>query len=177
MGDLTKARILIFTGDGKGKTTAALGLALRACGHGMGVLVVQFVKQQGCTGEVAAVEALPLIEIIQTGFGFITPAESDSFAKHKAAAQAGLDRANEAISAGQWDVVVLDEICAAVAEGLLAEADVMETVRKAPPEITLVLTGRGATQGLIDMADTVTEMRCVKHALQSGRTAQKGVEL
>jgi cob(I)alamin adenosyltransferase len=169
-------RILIFTGDGKGKTTAALGMALRASGHGMRSCVVQFIKADPTVGEVAAAAATANIEIIQTGRGFMPPARNASLGEHRAAAEEGLRKAAEVIAGRQFAVVILDEICLAVERGLLEERQVAEILAQAPPEMCIVLTGRGATPGLIALADTVTEMGCVKHGLSVGRTAQKGVE-
>ncbi len=171
-----KPRILIFTGDGKGKTTAALGMAFRASGHGLRSRVIQFIKSDDSVGEVAAAAASKAIEIHSTGLGFIRPANDPRFPEHRAAAQAGLRLAAETIAGGQFAVVVLDEICLAVACGLIDESQVTELMAQTPPETCLVLTGRGAGAGLIARADTVTEMRCVKHGFQAGLAAQKGVE-
>ncbi len=169
-------RILLFTGDGKGKTTAALGMALRAAGHGMRVLVLQFVKQDAETGEIPAAKSIQNIDIVQTGRGFIPPSNSPRFAEHRKAAQAGLAHAKEAVLSGKYTLIVLDEICVAVTRGLIAEEDVLELFGRLTDGTLLVLTGRGATPGMIDVADTVSEIRCIKHGLQTGRPAQKGVE-
>ncbi len=174
---ISAPRILLFTGDGKGKTTAALGLAFRALGHGMAVAVVQFVKGNADIGEMHLALSLPNLTFIQTGLGFVPPPHSPQYAQHQAAAQAALRRAAEILAAGRHPVIILDEICIAVAKGLLTEAAVIDLLRQAAPQQCLVLTGRGATPRLIALADTVTEMRCIKHALQSGRPAEKGVEL
>jgi len=168
-------RVLLFTGDGKGKTTAALGLALRACGHGMRVLVLQFIKA-AITGELTAARQLPNLEFLQTGRGFVPKPDSPHFEEHRRAAEAGLERAAQALASGRYEIVVLDEICTAVNTGLLTEESVAALLEKRPLAPTLVLTGRGATPRLLAMADTVTEMRSLKHALQSGRRAQKGIE-
>ncbi len=170
-------RILLFTGDGKGKTTAALGMALRAAGHGMDVLVIQFVKHDSTTGEVAAIRSVDHIELEQTGRGFIPSPESPEFAEHQEAAKAGLARAAEAILSGKYSLVVLDEICFALARGLIVEQEMLELIGRLPNGMRLVLTGRDAPPALIDVADTVSEVRSVKHALQAGRPAQKGVEM
>ena len=170
-----KARILLFTGDGKGKTTAALGLALRAAGHGMPSMILQFIKKEP-SGESESVQFLPHVLLAQVGEGFVPPPADPRFAQHRAAARAGLHRAEQAIASAAYPIVILDEVCLAVALGLLEEADVLAVVRKAPPEMCVVLTGRSATAGLIELADTVTEMKCLKHAHQEGTAAQKGVE-
>ncbi|HSR13916.1 MAG TPA: cob(I)yrinic acid a,c-diamide adenosyltransferase [Thermodesulfobacteriota bacterium] len=170
------ARILLFTGDGKGKTTAALGLALRASGHGLGTVVIQFVKSDASTGEVAAIKRLPGVEIVLAGRGFIPPEGDPEFALHREAAQMGLDLAAEALISGKYQVVILDEICLAVSRKLISGEKVEEVIRSAVPDMCVVLTGRNAPENLVALADTVTEMRSVKHGFQAGRKAQKGVE-
>ncbi len=169
-------RILIFTGNGKGKTTAALGMALRASGHNLSVRIIQFIKNDATTGELKAVENLPGVELIQRGCGFIPPATSRAFARHREAAEQGLILAAEAIASGNYDLVVLDEICTAVSSGLLGEKAVTDLMQNTPAGRCLVLTGRGATPGMIELADTATEMQCLKHGLTAGLPAQKGVE-
>jgi cob(I)alamin adenosyltransferase len=171
-----KPRILIFTGDGKGKTTAALGMAFRASGHGLRSCIVQFIKSDASVGEIAAAANSMLVEIHPTGLGFLPPGESPRFADHLAAAQAGLHKAAEIIAGGQFALVILDEICIAVSRELVDESQVVDLLAKAPPEMCLVLTGRDASPTLIALADTVTEMRCVKHGMTTGRGAQEGVE-
>ncbi|MBU0651850.1 MAG: cob(I)yrinic acid a,c-diamide adenosyltransferase [Proteobacteria bacterium] len=169
-------RILIFTGDGKGKTTAALGMVLRAHGHAIPVSAIQFVKSDTETGEFAALKAMTGVEIYVTGLGFVPRPTDPRFADHRRAAEEGLRIAGEAASSGRYGMVVLDEICTAVALNLLAEDAVLALLREAAPDCTVVLTGRGATEGLIQAADTVSEVRCIKHGFDSGRKAQKGVE-
>jgi cob(I)alamin adenosyltransferase len=171
-----KPRILIFTGDGKGKTTAALGMAFRAGGHGMRTCVVQFIKSDASVGEIAAAAASKTIEIHATGLGFLPPAGSPKIAEHRTAAQKGLQKAKEALADGRFGLVILDEICLAVARGLVDEQQVVELVSQASPNICLVFTGRDAGAALIALADTVTEMRCIKHGMEIGIHAQNGVE-
>jgi cob(I)alamin adenosyltransferase len=170
------ARILIFTGDGKGKTTAALGMAFRAAGHGLRTCIVQFIKSDPSVGEMAAAAASRHVEIHATGLGFLPQADDPRFAEHRAAAQEGLRHAADIIAGRQFPLVVLDEVCLAVARGLLAERQVTELLARAAPDMCVVLTGRDASPGLIALADTVTEMRSLKHGLQTGHVAQKGVE-
>ncbi len=171
-----RGRIVLFTGEGKGKTTAALGMALRAAGHGMKVLIVQFVKSDQTTGEIAPCSHLPGVEIVQTGRGFVPEKTSPAFQEHCHAAQDGLNLANGAIASGKYDFIVLDEICLAVSKGLLEEKQVIDIVSKAGIATCVVMTGRSATTGLLSLADTVTEMHPVKHGFESGWKAQKGVE-
>ena len=148
-------------------------MALRASGHGLRTLVVQFVKARE-TGELQV--DLPGVEVRTTGLGFVFDRADPRYEEHRAAAQEGLRQATEAIAGGQHDLVVLDEVCVAVAEGLLDEQAVCDAVRRAGPDCCVVMTGRGATPALIDLADTVTRMQCVKHAFDDGVKAQKGVE-
>ncbi len=169
-------RLLIFTGDGKGKTTAALGMALRAAGHGSGVLIVQFVKSDSSTGEIAAIGRLPGVEISQQGRGFIPRAAGAARSAHREAAERALDLAREGLASGRYGLVILDEICVALSARLLEVSAVVEVLSKAQPGACVVLTGRGAPPELLEMADTVTEMRCVKHGYRQGIPAQPGVE-
>jgi cob(I)alamin adenosyltransferase len=171
-----QGRSLVITGDGKGTTTAALGMALRSHGHGIPVAVIQFVKSDTNTGEFAALQKMAGIEIVVTGLGFVPRPTHPRFADHCRAAEEGLRIAAEAAFSGRYGLVVLDEACTAVALKLLAEEAVLKVLREAAPDCTVVLTGRGAAEGLIQAADTVSEIRCIKHAFDSGRKAQKGVE-
>ncbi len=171
-----KGRILIFTGDGKGKTTASLGMALRAHGHGIPIAVIQFVKNDIETGEYAVLSRLPGVDITVAGRGFVPPQNDPAWQEHRRAAEEGLKIAGEAIRSGRYGLVILDEGCYAVARELLSEAAVLQLLKEAPPGVTIALTGRGATEGLIAAADTVSEIRCIKHGFDSGRKAQKGVE-
>ncbi len=170
-----KPRILIFTGEGKGKTTAALGMAFRASGHGLQVLVIQFVKGAD-TGELFASNELENMTFIQTGLGFLPDENSNAYCKHRLAAEQCLALALKSIESGSYDLIVLDEICVAVDRGLILEKAVIDVVEKANSKMSLVLTGRHATAGLINIADTVSNIECVKHGYQEGILAQKGVE-
>lgn len=172
----SQARIVLFTGDGKGKTTAALGMAIRASGHGLRTLIVQFIKSNSSTGEIPALKNLPGVEIVQTGKGFV-PARSDPhYPLHQQSARDGLKLVAEAIASRKYHLVILDEVCTAVSKELLDEEKVAEAIGQADGETCLVLTGRGAPKGLLDLADTVTEMCCIKHGFQAGIPAQEGVE-
>ncbi len=171
-----KKRVLLFTGDGKGKTTAALGMALRAAGHGQRVLIVQWMKADTQTGELTAFAHLPGVKMVQMGCGFVPPEQHPAFPKHRDAAEAALAFATQALASGDWDLIVLDEICGAIASHLLREEAVLELLRVPTTTAVVVLTGRGATPQLIEQADTVTEMRCLKHGYSCGIKAQAGVE-
>ncbi len=176
MSKQTANRILLFTGDGKGKTTAALGIVLRCVGHGMDTALLQFMKSRTETGELRALTRFDSVDLHVCGLGFLRGASGEALAKHRAAAEQGLARARRLLSSGDYACVVLDEVCGAIAKGLLDENEVVEAVRQASPGTIVVMTGRNAGPGLIDLADTVTEMSLVKHGIKLGIKAQDGVE-
>jgi cob(I)alamin adenosyltransferase len=169
-------RVVLLTGDGKGKTTSALGMALRAAGRGQRVCVVQFIKGGGETGEARALRLLPGVEHRVCGLGFVTVRGGAAFEAHARAAREGLAFAAEKLRDPACGMVVLDEVCGAVALGLLTARDVCKALASAAPGKTIVLTGRGACQELLDLADTVSRIECVKHAYDRGVPAQAGVE-
>lgn len=164
--------VIVHTGDGKGKTTAALGLAIRAWGAGLRVLILQFIKGGRRSGELEALDALN-IEVRQLGLGFTNKGD---LSEHKAAAQAAIDSARREVVSGAWDLIILDEINYAVKFGLLDAQEVLELIRLRPPQMHLVFTGREALPELIDAADLVTEMKLIKHPFRSGVAAQAGIE-
>jgi cob(I)alamin adenosyltransferase len=172
-----KGLVIVHTGNGKGKTTAALGLGLRAYGQGLKVFVVQFIKGGSRYGELAAINKLAPDFVIQPmGEGFIKGSTEDKMAEHRAAAEEALKTAQEAIVSGKWDMIILDEINYAVKFGLIAAEDVLALLQDKPPSLHLVLTGRDAHEKFIAAADLVTEMKEVKHPYQKGIKAQKGIE-
>jgi len=167
--------IQVYTGDGKGKTTAALGLALRAAGWGLRTYIGQFMKGREY-GELQAVQALaPLITIEQYGRNAFVHVTGGS-PEDKAAAQQGLRSASSAMLSGDYDIVVLDEINVTLHFKLLTLEDVLSLLDRKPPEVELILTGRRAPQELIDRANLVTEMREVKHPYHDGVEARRGIE-
>ena len=172
-----KNRTVLITGEGKGKTTAALGLALRAVGHGLRVCIVQFVKHCGDTGEARALAGLSGVELHLCGEGFVRVKSGPVFESHARAAGTGLQLAARKLSDPAYGMVVLDEVCGAVACGLLAVSAVRAALKGAAPGKVIVLTGRDACQELIELADTVSRIECVKHGMASGWPAQAGVEL
>jgi cob(I)alamin adenosyltransferase len=169
-------RVLLFTGDGKGKTTAALGMALRAVGHGLRVCIIQFIKNDPHTGERMALSLLPQVEFLQTGLGFVPAEGQEAFDSHRRAAADGLKMAEERMRNDACDLIILDEICTACALNLIKTEDVLHLLENSPPNVIWVLTGRGAPEALIKVADTVTVMECRKHGLQAGIKDGKGVE-
>jgi cob(I)alamin adenosyltransferase len=169
--------IIVHTGNGKGKTTAALGMGLRSWGQGLKVLFIQFIKGNWTYGELKAIAALvPRFEIRQMGEGFIDVPDSKPLEKHRQAAGAALNAARMEILSGNWDLIVLDEINYAVKYGLVALDQVLGLLELKPPSLHLVLTGRDASPEIIDRADLVTEMKEIKHPHQKGVKAQKGIE-
>lgn len=164
--------IIVHTGDGKGKTTAALGLAIRAFGAGLKILILQFIKGRKRSGELTALEILG-VEVKQLGLGFIT---KENFAEQKKSARAALELAQKEILSGAWDLIILDEINYAVKFGLLDAEEILELINIRPPQMHLVFTGRDALPELIDKADLVTEMKLIKHPFQKGIAAQAGIE-
>ena len=169
--------VIINTGPGKGKTTAALGTALRAVGNGMRVLMLQFLKGSWHYGELDAV--LPFGEnfvLKQMGRGFVKVGGAETDAEDIRLVQEAWAVARAAIASGEWDLVILDEINYAIGYKMLDPEAVAETLRNRPEMVHVILTGRNAHPLLVELADTVTEMREVKHAYQKGILAQRGIE-
>lgn len=171
----TKNRVILITGEGKGKTTAALGLALRAAGHGLRVCVVQFIKARRDTGEVLALAQLQNVEVHVCGEGFVMRGCRDA-AGHRQAAHAGLALASAKLADPSYGMVIMDEICGAVSLGLLRAEEVLAALAGAAPGVVAVLTGRDACEELVRAADTVSSVACVKHGSAAGWPAQRGVE-
>ena len=171
--------IIVHTGNGKGKTTAALGLAVRAWGDGLRVLILQFIKGSWKYGELEALRILGetngRLEVRRGGRGF-SQRDTEDKAEHRKAAQEAWREALEEITASRWDLIVLDEINYAIKFGLVEIEQVMDLLDKKPPELHMVLTGRDARPELIERADLVTEMKLIKHPYQKGIKAQKGIE-
>lgn len=174
MSHLQKGYIQVYTGDGKGKTTAALGLTLRAAGAGLKVYIGQFLK----TGTYSEIEGLALlgerVRVEQFGgkkFIIGEPTEED-----RKRAAAGLEKIQETILTGGFDVVILEEINVALKIGLLEVRNVLELLKQKPEGVEIVCTGRGAPEELIEAADLVTEMRKIKHYMDRGVYARTGIE-
>lgn len=173
----TVGLIIVHTGNGKGKTTAALGMGLRAWGQGMRVLVMQFIKGGWKYGELQAAEKLgPNFVIRQMGEGFVKNAKDDELEEHRAAAKQALQEAGRQIVSGNWDTVILDEINYAVKFGLVSAAEVLDLLAAKPPAVHVILTGRDADPLIIEKANLVTEMKEIKHPYKEGIKAQKGIE-
>ncbi len=168
-----KGRILINTGDGKGKTTAALGTAFRALGHGHRVCVVQFVKGPGDVGERLQAAQLERFDWFVCGCGFVRHGKKEI---HEKAAQEGFALAQQKVTSDVYDLIILDEITYLPRYGFVSVEDIVALVESKPRRLSIILTGRGAHKDLLAIADTVTEMRAVKHAYELGVTAQPGIE-
>ncbi|MDD2468887.1 MAG: cob(I)yrinic acid a,c-diamide adenosyltransferase [Desulfobulbus sp.] len=172
---MTKGLLIVYTGNGKGKTTAALGMAMRAAGHGLGVCFIQFIKGSWHYGELDGVKRFDdLIDLHVMGKGFTR--KSENIEEDARMAREAWEFAAKAIGSGKYHTVVLDEFTYLFHYGMLDVAPCLERLSKRNPEQHVVITGRYAPQELIEAADLVTEMREIKHPLKSGIKAQKGIE-
>lgn len=170
-----KGCVQIYTGDGKGKTTAALGLALRACGHGARVVMIQFMKGWASYGELEAVKLLPQMTIIQTGRpDYVYRGQHTK--EDLAEARRGMETARGYIENGGCDMLILDEVNVALDFGLISLEELTGLIRKRPECMELILTGRSADERLFELADLITEMREIKHPYRNGICARKAIE-
>ena len=176
MSDLGPGYTHVYTGDGKGKTTASFGLALRAVGNGLKVLVIQFMKGPEMTGERRAAQYLgPGMEVRPMGRdGLLHP--GDIMEKDRTLAAEALEEAISEMTGDQWDLLVLDELNTACALGLVPVESVLQLMDLKPYGLELVLTGRGAGEAVIEKADLVTEMKEIKHYYREGVPAREGIE-
>ena len=166
--------VQVYTGDGKGKTTAALGLALRAAGAGLRVYFGQFIKNADYSEIKALARFADCITVRQFGRGcflLTEPAPED-----RAAARRALEGLSEALTSGDYDLVIADEANVAVTLGLIEANDLVSLIDRRPEQVELVLTGRGAPEAVLARADLVTEMRCVRHYYDRGVLARQGIE-
>ncbi|MFV0351054.1 MAG: cob(I)yrinic acid a,c-diamide adenosyltransferase [Oscillospiraceae bacterium] len=172
---MEKGYVHVYTGDGKGKTTAAVGLATRAAGNGLAVGFLQFLKS-GFTGE--------MVPLARMGVTYLAPQFSSKFVyqmteeEKEACAITQQDLLSRAAELAQrLDVLVLDEVICAVDTGMITEADLLDLIKNRPAGLELVLTGRGATPAMLEQADYATEMKCIKHPYDKGVKARTGIEL
>ncbi len=172
---LKKGIVHVYTGDGKGKTTAALGLGLRAVGHGLKVYMIQFMKGGVTYGEHRAIEHLPNFKIVQFGRPeLVNP--SNPKKEDIDAAKAAIEHARQVVMSGEYDVVILDEVNVAVDFNLISVNEVLDLIRSKPKHVELVLTGRYAPAEIIKAADLVTFMREVKHPYREGLARRRGID-
>ena len=177
MQDIRRGLIIVNTGPGKGKTTAAMGTALRAVGQGMRVLMLQFLKGSWHYGELDAVQAFGDKFIIkQMGRGFVKVGAEKPDPEDVRMVETAWAEAEQAILSGAWDLVILDEINYAISYGMLSPVKVALSLKAKPEMVHVILTGRNAHPSIVELADTVTEMRQVKHAYEQGVLAQRGIE-
>ncbi len=169
---------IIYTGKGKGKTTAALGIVLRAVGYEKKVCMIQFIKGTWHYGEMTSSKKLePEFEMITVGKGFVGIIDDKSPKEdHKKIAKEAIKISNEKIQSGKYDIVILDEINYAVNLDLISVKDVLNLIKSKPQKVDLVLTGNYAKEEIIEIADLVTEMREIKHPFQQGIKAKKGID-
>lgn len=175
---LTKGLVIVYTGKGKGKTTAALGMALRAVGYDHKVCMIQFIKGSWHYGEMTSSKRLePEFELTAIGKGFVGIIDDKSpIEDHKKIAQEALKVAQEKINSKMYHIVILDEINYAINLGLVSLKDVIDVISNRPDDLNLVLTGNHAKDEIIEKADLVTEMREIKHPFKSGIKAKKGID-
>ena len=177
MTDVRRGLIIVNTGPGKGKTTAAMGTALRAVGNGLKVLMLQFLKGSWHYGELDAVKAFGDNFVMkQMGRGFVKVGGAETDPEDVKMVEEAWGEARAAILSGQWDLVILDEINYAIGYKMLDPAKVVETLKQKPEAVHVILTGRNAHPSIVEIADTVTEMKQVKHAYEKGVMAQRGIE-
>lgn len=171
-----KGLVEVYTGDGKGKTTAALGLAFRAAGHGFRSYIGQFLKGQS-SGEVQAARKLqPLVTIEQFGRKKFIKVTEDFEEEDYRLAEEGFKKCLKAMLGGEYQIVILDEINVALNLGLIKEEEIQKFLDRKPEGVEIVLTGRYAAQAIMERADLVTEMVCRKHYYDKGVRARKGIE-
>ena len=171
---MRKGYIQVYTGIGKGKTTAALGLAMRAAGAGHKVFFAQFIKKTKCSEHRALERFADLITLRQFGTGFIRGGKTTK--SQWEAARRGFEEVDKVISSSLYDVVILDEINIAVHYGLVDVQDVLDILDSKPPPVEIILTGRYADERIIERADLVTEMKEIRHYMHKGIKARKGIE-
>ena len=171
----TPGQVIVFTGNGKGKTSAALGVAIRTLGHGLRVYFTFFMKGDFPYGEQQSLAHLP--DMTLGRFGFVEFCDPNNVKpEEKEEAQRALGAARQAMHSGDYDVVVLDEVNVAASWGLVTVGQVVETIRAKPEAVDLILTGRYADDKVLALADTVTEMVEVKHPLRKGVLSRKGID-
>lgn len=172
--DSKKGFVHVYTGDGKGKTTASIGLAIRALGAGYKVLFAQFIKERACSEHKALQRFAPHIEIKQYGCGFIFCNKPSTNSIDKA--RHGINEIKDIVDKGTYDLIILDEANVALHYNLFSLDDLIEIIDRRHPSTELVITGRYAKQEIIERADLVTEMVCIKHYFEKGIKSRQGIE-
>jgi cob(I)alamin adenosyltransferase len=170
--------VVIITGDGKGKTTTALGIAVRACGHNLRTCIIQFMKGDIYAGEWDGIKKMNCqIELISTGKGFCgIQGNPYPYKEHRENAQGAIQLAHQKMGSGEFDILILDEVNNALSLHLVDLEQVLEIIRRKPPRMHLVLTGRDAHSQVIELADIASEVKEIKHAYQKGIEPQPGID-
>lgn len=170
--------VIVYTGNGKGKTTAALGMALRAAGYNHKVCIIQFIKGSWPYGEMESIKRLePEVELIIVGKGFVGIIDDKSPREdHEKIAKEAIKISKEKIQSGNYNIVILDEVNYAINLNLININEVMDLIKTKPENLNLVLTGNYAKKEIVDAADLVTEMKEIKHPFKSGIKAKKGID-
>ena len=170
--------VIVYTGNGKGKTTAALGLAMRAIGYEHNVCMLQFIKGSWHYGEMDSSKKLePNFELIAVGKGFVGILDDNSpREEHEKYAAEALRICREKINSGNYNVVILDEVNYAINLGLIDVQEIIKLIKEKPSNLDLVLTGRDVKEEIVELADLVTEMKEIKHPFKSGIKAKKGID-
>jgi len=177
MNNDERGLIIVYTGDGKGKSTAAFGMALRAIGRGWKVAILQFIKGNWPTGEEKAFSLFPnQVLFKKLGIGFVTWHPKKPYEEHLKVAKKAIEEAKNVICSNEYDLVILDEINNAVRFNLLKVEEVLDLINAKPKRVNLVLTGRGAHEKIIEVADLVTEMKSIKHPFERGEWARPGID-
>jgi len=173
-----KGLVVVITGHGKGKTTTALGIAVRACGHNLRTSIIQFMKGDIYAGEWDGIKKMNCgVELISTGKGFCgIQGNPYPFKEHRENAQEAIQLARQKMESGQFDILILDEINNALSLRLVDLEQVLEVIRRKPPLLHLVLTGRDAHPQVVELADTVSEINEIKHAYRKGIEPQPGID-
>jgi cob(I)alamin adenosyltransferase len=174
----TKGLVIVYTGDGKGKTTASLGMCIRAAGYRKKVKIIQFIKGTWRYGELDGIKLLSeYVDLEQMGKGFVGIIDDrEDISTHVRAAEKALDRSREEMHSGKYDILILDELNVALSLNLVKIEAVLDLIRNKPEKLHLVITGRNAHEKVIELANLVTEMREIKHPYREGILAQEGVD-
>lgn len=174
--EIKRGLVIVYTGEGKGKTTAALGLALRAAGYKKRILIFQFSKVW-FTGEIESVKKLPNVKLIQGGLGFVGILDDHApLSEHAKVANQVYELLYKEVISGDWDIVIADEIIGAVAGNLLKQSQIDKLIKDKPEKMDLILTGHHAKESLIKKADLVTEMIPIKHPFEKGILAKESID-
>ena len=174
----SRGLIIVYTGNGKGKTTASLGMCIRAAGHRKKVKIIQFIKGTWHYGELDGIKLLSdYVELEQMGKGFVGIIDDkEDISTHIQAAEKALERSREEMLSGKYDILILDELNVALKLNLVKIESVLDLIKNKPDKLHLVITGRDAHERVIELANLVTEMREIKHPFQEGILAQEGVD-